>query len=551
MEKIRIMVEDRQQDFPMGTTAGQAFDALFPERQPRPIAASIYGRIRPLNWAPEKDCELVILDYTHEEGRRVYERSLRFVLLLAVRRVLPGASVRIEHSVGYGIFAQTNVSLTDEIVARIEEEMHAVCRADLPFVRHRWKREEAIRYFEREGQMDKVRLLRYRPYAFFDIYECGGMYEYFYGDMLPSTGHLAAFALLHREPGLVLQMPSPADPAHPAPYVERPQMMSAFQENAEWLSILECTNVADLNEMIARGDLPEFVRVNEALQEKSIAAIADKIAQRSARVVFIAGPSSSGKTTFTHRLAVQLRVNRLRPFMLSLDNYYKNLPDVPLDADGKPDLECLDALDIDLLNKQLAALLRGERVEVPRFSFKTNTRHAEGKPLQVAEDQPLLIEGIHGLNPRIAEGMPEDAAFRIYISPLTTLNLDDHNRIRTTDIRLLRRLVRDKQFRGSPFEETLEMWPSVRRGEEKYIIPYQEHANVMFNSALAYEPAVLKKYAYPGLAAIDESSPYFTTARRMVKFLDYFRSADCESELGPTAILREFIGGCSFYMKSR
>ncbi len=551
MEQIRVIVAGKERAFEKGAAAGQIFDALFPGREPRPLAATLYGRTRPLNWAPENDCELQILDYSDDEGRRIYERSLRFVLLLAVRDVLPGARVRIEHSVGYGLYIRIDAPLSDETVREIESRMHALCAADLPFVRHRWKREEAIAYFEAQGEQDKVRLLQYRPYAFFDIYECGGMYEYFYGDMLPSTGYLRAFALLRREPGVVLQMPAPSSPETPAPYVERPQMMRAFRENAEWLSVLGCTNVADLNDMIVRGDIAEFVRVNEALQEKSIAAIADQIAQRRARAVFIAGPSSSGKTTFANRLAVQLRVNHLRPLMLSLDNYYRPLDEVPRGADGRPDLECLEALDVPLLTQQLEALFRGEEVILPRYSFKTNTRKMEGDPLRAAEDQPILIEGIHGLNPRLTEGLPENDIFRIYVSPLTTLNLDDHNRIRTTDVRLLRRLVRDQQFRHAPFEETLSMWPSVRRGEEKFIIPYQEEADVMFNSALAYEPALLKKYAYPALAAIDESSPYFVTARRMVKFLNYFRSADCESELGPTAILREFIGGCSFYMKAK
>ena len=554
MEQIQVIVGGETRAFPKGTTAGEIFDAMAPGRRPRPLAATLYGRVRPLNWAPENDCELAILDYSDDEGRRIYERSLRFVLLLAVEDVLPGARVRIEHSVGYGLYISlSNLTrpLTDENVATIEARMRAICRDDKPFARHSWKREDAIAYFDRLGQQDKVRLLQYRPHAFFEMYECGGMYEYFYGDMLPSTGYLRAFALLRREPGLVLQMPAPSDPETPAPYVERPQMMRAFHENAEWLNVLGCTNVADLNEMIGRGEMAEFVRVNEALQEKSIAAIADQIAKRHARVVFVAGPSSSGKTTFTNRLAVQLRVNHLRPLMLSLDNYYRPLAEVPLDEDGKPDLECLEALDVPLLTEQLAALFRGEEVILPRYSFKTNTRKEEGAPLRAAEDQPILIEGIHGLNPRLTEGLPENDIFRIYISPLTALNLDDHNRIRTTDIRLLRRLVRDKQFRHSPFEETLAMWPSVRRGEEKFIIPYQEEADVMFNSALAYEPAMLKKYAYSSLAAIEEGSPYFVTARRMVKFLNYFRSADCEAELGPTAILREFIGGCSFYMKAK
>ncbi len=551
MEQIQVIVSGKQRAFEKGATAGQIFDALFPGREPRPLAATLYGRTRPLNWTPETDCELQILDYSDDEGRRIYERSLRFVLLMAVRDVLPGARVRIEHSVGYGLYIRVDAPLSDDAVSQIEIRMRALCAADLPFVRRRWKREEAIAYFESQGQLDTVRLLQYRPHAFFDIYECGGMCEYFYGDMLPSTGYLRAFALVHREPGLVLQMPAPSAPETPAPYVERPQMMCAFRENAEWLSVLGCTNVADLNDMIARGDIAEFVRVNEALQEKSIAAIADQIAQRHARAVFIAGPSSSGKTTFANRLAVQLRVNHLRPLMLSLDNYYRPLSEVPRDESGAPDLECLEALDVPLLTRQLEALFRGEEVLLPRYSFKTNTRKESGDPLRAAEDQPILIEGIHGLNPRLTEGLPEEQIFRIYISPLTTLNLDDHNRIRTTDVRLLRRLVRDSQFRHAPFEETLSMWPSVRRGEEKFIIPYQEEADVMFNSALAYEPALLKKYAYPALAAIEEGSPYFVTARRMVKFLNYFRSADCESELGPTAILREFIGGCSFYMKAK
>ena len=297
MEQIRVIVAGKERAFEKGAAAGQIFDALFPGREPRPLAATLYGRTRPLNWAPENDCELQILDYSDDEGRRIYERSLRFVLLLAVRDVLPGARVRIEHSVGYGLYIRIDAPLSDETVREIESRMHALCAADLPFVRHRWKREEAIAYFEAQGEQDKVRLLQYRPYAFFDIYECGGMYEYFYGDMLPSTGYLRAFALLRREPGVVLQMPAPSSPETPAPYVERPQMMRAFRENAEWLSVLGCTNVADLNDMIVRGDIAEFVRVNEALQEKSIAAIADQIAQRARRV---------------HRGALVLRQNDVR-----------------------------------------------------------------------------------------------------------------------------------------------------------------------------------------------------------------------------------------------
>lgn len=546
-----VTVDGMTHFFEAGTDAQGVFSFFYPNRTPQPIAASLNGRVRPLNWAPDVDCTLSVLDYTQDEGRRVYERSLRFLFLLAAGDILPGVKVRIEHSVGYGIYIDLETALTDAVVSRIEARMRELRDAALPFVRERWTRERAIEYFTRIGQTDKVRLLAFRPHAFFDVYGCGGMYEYFYGDMLPSTGHIQTFSLLHHTPGIVLQMPSPQNPDAVAPFTERPKMMHAFAQTARWYEILGCRNVADLNDMVAGGRMAEFVRVSEALQEKSIAEIADRIAQRNSRAIFIAGPSSSGKTTFTNRLAVQLRVNGLRPVMLSLDNYYRNINEVPLDEEGKPDLECLESLDTELLGAQLNALFCGETVEIPRFSFQTNRRKPQGMPLHVGEDQPILIEGIHGLNPRLGESVPKDMAYRIYVSALTTLNLDDHNRIRTTDVRLLRRLVRDYQFRHAPFEETLAMWPSVRRGEERFIFPYQEEADVMFNSALAYELCVLKKYAYPMLSAIDEQSPYFTTARRLVKFLNYFQAADIEGELGPTAILREFIGGCSFYLKPR
>ncbi len=547
MPNITIGGETRA--FAPGTDAETIFAAFCPDRAPRPLAASLNGRVRPLNWAPDTDCELSILDYADDEGRRVYERSLRFLFLLAARDTLPGARVRIEHSAGYGLYIVVQAPLDEATVAKIEARMRALRDAALPFERERWSCEKAVEHFTKTGETDKVRLLSYRSHRHFDVYGCNGYYEYFYGDMLPSTAYVRAFALLYRAPGVVLMMPSPQDPERVAPFAERPMLMRAFAETASWYDILDCANAADLNDIIARGDLRELVRVSEALQEKSIAGIADQCTKRGARAVFIAGPSSSGKTTFTNRLAIQLRVNGQKPVMLSLDNYYKNLDDVPKDEDGKPDLEALEALDIPLLSEQLNALFRGETVEIPRFSFTTNRRKPEGLKMRVGPNQPILIEGIHGLNPQLAGVIPREYAFRVYISALTQLNLDDHNRIRTTDVRLLRRMVRDRQFRGAPFEETLAMWPSVRRGEEKYIFPYQEEADVMFNSALVYELAVLKKYAYPVLAAIGETNPYFTPARRLVKFLNYFMEADVEGELPPTAILREFIGGCSFYLK--
>lgn len=546
---ITVTIDGVSGTFAKGTNVETILNTMYPGRDPRPMAVRWEGRTRSLDWQPDADCSLAIIDYTDEEGRRVYERSLRFLFLLAMRDIMPGVRVRIEHSVGYGVYIHVFAELTPARVAEIQARMVALRDADLPFVRERWSREDAITYFQQEGQDDTVALLAYRPHAYFDLFACGGMREYFYGDMLPSTASIRTFALLHHAPGVVLQMPSPLAPDKVAPFLERPKLMHAFAESARWYDILDCQNVADLNAMIEQGGIRDFVRVNEALQEKSIADIADQIAGRGARVVFIAGPSSSGKTTFTNRLAVQLRVLGLRPVMLSLDNYYRDKVDAPLGEDGLPDLEALEALDVPLLSDHLNALFRGEEVAVPNFSFQTGKRKEETMPLHLAADQPLLIEGIHGLNPRLVEAIPPRFAYRVYISALTTLNLDDHNRIRTTDLRLLRRLVRDHQFRNTPAKDTLAMWPSVRRGEEQYIFPYQEEADIMFNSALAYEISVLKKYAYDMLSAIQEDSPYFTMARRLVKFLAYFQEADVESELGPTAILREFIGGNSFYMK--
>lgn len=551
MAQHLFTVDGETRAFPAGSSVADVFNMICPRRLPRPVAASVGGRVYPLEWKPEADATLIPIDYTHDEGRRVYERTLRFLFLLALRRVLPEARARVEHSVAYGLYVSVNAALTDEIVDEIAETMRALRDEDLPITRERWSRERAMAYFTAQGREDTVRLLSYRTYTYFEIYRCAEMCEYIYGDMLPSTGHVEVFALLHHTPGVVIQMPDPQNPAEVAKFIERPKMMRAFYDTQRWYEILGCANAADLNDLIAEGALVELVRVVDALQEKSIAAIADKIAAQGARAVFIAGPSSSGKTTFTNRLAVQLRVCGLRPVMLSLDNYYLEKDDVPLDANGEPDLECLEALDLPLFGSQLRALLKGETIEVPRYSFGTKRRKPVGEMLQISADQPVLIEGIHGLNPKLCGTLPPELVYRIYISALTTINLDDHNRIRTTDVRLLRRMVRDRQFRNAPFEETLSMWRSVRRGEERYIFPYQEEADVMFNSALAYELPVLKKYAYSGLAEIGEESPYATVARRLRRFLDYFTSADVESELAPTAILREFIGGCSFYLKAK
>lgn len=484
----------------------------------------------------------------NEEDRRIYERTARLIVLLALREAAPQAKVRFEHSIGRGLYMNVEgISLTAALVRRIEEKMRRIVAQDWPIIRERWTREQAVEYFRAQGQEDTVRLLAYRPFDFFNVYTCNGLSEYFYGNMASSTGAIRSFALRFYYPGMVLLLPGEDLSGPPAPFAERPQLMRTYAQANESSRILRCETAADLNDIIARGEARSFIRINEALQEHSIAQIAQSIVARGARIVFVAGPSSSGKTTFANRLSVQLQVLGHRPVAISLDNYYLDRHLVPLGEDGKPDLECLESIDVPLFNEQIVDLLAGREVMLPRYSFKTGSREAQGVPLSVSPEHILIVEGIHGLNDALCEDIPPELKYRVYVSALTQLNLDWHNRIRTTDVRLLRRMVRDQRTRNTDAIGTMQMWDSVRAGEEKYIFPFQERADVMFNSSLLYEISVLKKYAYPMLKSIEEDSPYYVRARRLVKFLNYFVDCAEESEIPPTSILREFIGGCTFY----
>ena len=522
-------------------------DALYGHEAKRVLAVRIGGETLPLTDTPRTGETAEGITYESEEGRRIYERSVRFVFLLAARRLFPGKRVRLEHSMGHGVYATIDAGhpLTAGKVAALEKEMRKIVEDDLPFDLRFLSRDDAIAYFQADGQTDKVELLKCRPYEHFQLYECGGMYEYFYGVMVPSTGYLPQFKLQFYLPGLVILLPRP-DGQMP-PFQDMPKLAATFAKTARWNRILRCANVADLNRMTRERTLRELIRVSEALHEKSVSAIADQFVDSGARVILIAGPSSSGKTTFAHRLSIALRVNGLEPVKLSLDDYYLNRDQIPRDENGEVDLERLDTLDVPLFNEHLVELLQGAEVETPTFDFKTGRRAEETHKMKIRPDQPILIEGIHGLNDSLTSEVARRMKFKIYISALTALNLDDHNRIRTTDARLLRRLVRDHLFRGTPPEETLAMWGSVRRGEEAYIFPYQEEADVMFNSSLVYELCILKKYIYPMLSAMKPEHPQYTLAKRLVKFLNYIQTSDVEDEIPPNSILREFIGGCCFY----
>ena len=499
--------------------------------------------------APVEDgAQARFITLADEEGRRIYERTLQFVMLAAARRALPGRKLRIEHSFGEGVYAHVpGESLSQREVNAVRARMRELVETDAPIVPVHGTKAAAMEYFGQMGQNDKLRLIRYRYHEHFPLYELDGMREYFYGEMAPSAGYVAVHALVHYHPGMVTLMPDPADFSRPAAFRDMPKLARVFAQSAKWGQILGCANVADLNEMAEKKRLREFIRINEALHERSIEAIADQFAASGARVILIAGPSSSGKTTFAHRLLIALKVLGYRPIKLSLDDYYVDRDKIPLEADGRPDLERIETLDLELLNEQLLQLLQGEVIAAPVFDFVRGRRQPETHPVSVESGQPIIIEGIHGLNDALTSAVPRDMKFKIYISALTTLNLDDHNRIRTTDARLLRRIVRDNLFRGTPPEDTMLMWDSVRRGEEKYIFPYQEQADVMFNSSLAYELPIMKKYAYPALCQVPKESPCYTRARRLVKFLNYFTTADVEDEIPVNSILREFIGGCCFY----
>ncbi len=517
----------------------------------RPLAAQIAGEVFSLNYTPNRDTKMSLLRYGDEMGRRVYERTLQFVFIAAVRKLYPEARVWVRYSLGSGLFitlSGKDMAFTEETTRSIEAEMRLLVRKGLPLERRRISIREAVTHFEKDGQQDKADLLKWRRFSYFDVYQAEGYMDYFYGEMTPDTSYVDVFCVKHVWDGAVmLMMPCKDAPDVLAECPELPKLHSLFQQSDEWGRLMKCDTVHQLNSAVENGSIRELVRINEVLHERRYAEAADRIIQKGAKAIMLAGPSSSGKTTSAHRLATQLRVHGQDPVMLSLDDYYIDRDRIPPDENGEIDLENINTLDIPRFKQDLAALIRGEEVEVPEFDFKTGRRAPEGRLLRLREDQPVIIEGIHGLNPQLIEGLDESRIFRVYVSALTTLNLDDHNRIRTTDIRILRRLVRDYKTRNASMEETLGMWASVRRGEERWIFPYQENADMLLNTTLLYEPSVLKKYVYPLLNEVTPQSRYYAMARDIVKFLNYILDAPIEDEIPPTSIIREFIGGNTYY----
>ena len=513
------------------------------------VAAYENGILKELTATPAEGSDVKLVTIEDEQGRRIYIRTLTYLFIYAIKELFPKAKVEIQHALGSGLYCEVHEAghLTEGDYALIETRMRDIAAKDLPFVKTVGTREQAIEYFESVGQISQARLLRYRDIPYFALYQCGWMKDYFYGFMAPSTGCITHFSLQYSWPGVIVKYPVVQNGQIAWDNAPRIRMTAIFRESERWGDILECSNTADLNDLIKNGGIDEFIRVSEALHEKKLSQLTDMICSNDEkRVVLISGPSSSGKTTFANRLRIHLKANGEKPVMLSLDNYYRSREDIGVDEYGDKDLENISALDIDYFNRQILQMLDGKEVETPIYSFITGTRELKGNTFRLAPGAPIIVEGIHGLNPKMTGAIDEARKFKIYISPMTSLNLDDHNMIPAEDIRLLRRIVRDSRFRNHDAEKTIAMWKSVNRGEEKYIFPYQENADVMFNSALVYEISILKRYAYPMLKEL-QNGMVGLEATRLRKFLNYFLPLEEEKEIPPSSILREFIGGSCFY----
>ena len=532
----------------------------------RPLAAKIAGEVFTLNYIPVRTEEeqwdqasqrramaasggqVTLLRYEDAAGREAYTRTVQFVLFLALRQLYPGIQAKMNCTVGPGLFIQAaGEGFSAEA---LKERVRELVRQDIPLIRHRMTTEAAEAIFRRDGQEDKARLLKWRPVTYFDVYSYGDFFDYYYGEMMPSTGYLSVWDIIPMEGGFLFIFPDLLQPDRLAQYRPMPNFFRVFSEGERWCGLLDCESVADLNDLVVSGRIRELIRVNEALHEKSFSQVADMVCQRQAKAVMLAGPSSSGKTTSANRLAVQLRVHGKRPILISLDDYYLDRDKIAPGPDGKLDLEHINTLDTELFRKDLKTLLGGGEIELPTFNFLTGRREWSGKRLHLEENSVIIVEGLHALNPLMhPEGVEEHLIFKMYVSALIPLNLDNHNRIPTSYLRLLRRIVRDYETRGASVEHTLSMWESVQKGERRWIFPYQEHADVIFNSSTLYELAVLKKHIYPLLMAVEPENRYYDEVRNVVKILNYVQQADVDDEIPPTSLIREFVGGNTFYRK--
>ncbi|WP_304324361.1 nucleoside kinase [Phocaeicola plebeius] len=552
MLQIYCKNNNSTREFPEGSSLLDIYNGFNLAMPYGPVSAKVNNKVESLDFRVYYNKDIEFLDITSSSGMRTYVRSLFFILVKAVEELYPQGSISLEHPISKGYFCKLHIDRTIGLddVQRIKQKMQEIIAADIPYTRTESHTEEVVRLFEKRGMMDKARLLDTYGQLYSYYYQLGDTVDCYYSSLVPSTGYIRLFDIVKYYDGLLLRIPSRENPTKLEEVVKQEKMLEVFQEYHRWNQILGISTVGDLNVACNHGHATDLINVSEALQEKKIAQIADEITHRNqdgqrVKLVLISGPSSSGKTTFSKRLSIQLMTNGLKPYPISLDDYFVNRNDTPLDENGKHDFESLYAVDLPFFEEQLTTLLNGGEVELPRYNFTTGKREMSGKKLRIDEHMILIIEGIHALNPALTPHIPNENKYKVYVSALTTILLDNHNYIPTTDNRLLRRIIRDYKYRSYSAEETIARWPSVRAGEEKWIFPYQENADAMFNSALLFELAVLKDYVEPVLRKVPNRCPEYSEAHRLLRFLNYFVSVQ-DKELPPTSLLREFLGGSSF-----
>lgn len=552
MLQIYCKNNNSTREFPEGSSLLDIYNGFNLNMPYGPVSAKVNNKVESLDFRVYYNKDIEFLDITSSSGMRTYVRSLFFILVKAVEELYPQGSISLEHPISKGYFCKLHIDRTIGLddVQRIKQKMQEIIAADIPYTRTESHTEEVVRLFEKRGMMDKARLLDTYGQLYSYYYQLGDTVDCYYSSLVPSTGYIRLFDIVKYYDGLLLRIPNRENPTKLEEVVKQEKMLEVFQEYHRWNQILGISTVGDLNVACNHGHATDLINVSEALQEKKIAQIADEITHRNqdgkrVKLVLISGPSSSGKTTFSKRLSIQLMTNGLKPYPISLDDYFVNRNDTPLDENGKHDFESLYAVDLPFFEEQLTTLLNGGEVELPRYNFTTGKREMSGKKLRIDEHMILIIEGIHALNPALTPHIPNENKYKVYVSALTTILLDNHNYIPTTDNRLLRRIIRDYKYRNYSAEETIARWPSVRAGEEKWIFPYQENADAMFNSALLFELAVLKDYVEPVLRKVPNRCPEYSEAHRLLRFLNYFVSVQ-DKELPPTSLLREFLGGSSF-----
>lgn len=513
------------------------------------LGARINNQIYHLRKNVKEDMYVKFLDINCQDGYRIYTRTISAVFIMACKELFPQCTVDIEHFLGQGLYTELKgeKSISFSEIEKIKQKMKEIVEKDIPIIRNKVPFDEGISLFKEFGHEDKIRLYNTLDRKEIHFYRIGDHVDAFHGYLAPSTAYVSTFDLKYYYPGAIILFPSTDSNGNIPKFKEQKKLAKVFEDAKEWADILDLGYVGSLNEKILNNDIDEVIRVSEALHEKKIAEIADRICEDDdINMILIAGPSSSGKTTFAQRLAVHLKVNGKRPIGISVDDYFLDRESTPLDENGEYDFEALEAIDLKRFNEDLVKLLEGKEIELPKYNFIKGKSESSGVKIKVNKDHPIIVEGIHGLNPKLATYIPEKNKFKIYVSALTQLNIDAHNRISTTDTRLIRRMVRDAKYRGNDVFRTFELWEGVTKGEEVNIFPYQEEADVMFDSALVYELSVLKKYVVPLLKKIDNSSIYYSESKRLLKFLNYFQDIEEEKIIPPNSILREFIGGTGF-----